>query len=164
MEQTRKNLKLSSIVVLVLAGVSMGAAAMMMSTTLNLPDNVKGVVEDCGYSEPSAIIKKNIIDMRLPIKPFYSIVKLSARLFGGFNLEETSALKAVSNLKIPLMLIHGDKDHIVPPAMCKELYEHCSSPKKMVTFEHATHANNALSNFDLYEREVTDFLQSILIN
>ncbi|MBQ7360653.1 MAG: alpha/beta hydrolase [Lachnospiraceae bacterium] len=147
---------------IILAGVSMGAASMMMSTTLNLPANVKGLVEDCGYSEPAAIIKKTILEMHLPLNPFYGIVKLSAKIFGGIDLEETSALEAVSKLQIPLMLIHGDKDHVVPPPMCKELYECCSSKKKMVTFEHATHANNALSDFDLYEKEVLQFIKEAL--
>lgn len=147
---------------IILGGVSMGAASMMMSTTLNLPDNVKGLVEDCGYSEPEAIIKKNILDMHLPLKPFYGIVRLSAKIFGGFDLEETSALEAVSKLQIPILFIHGDQDNIVPPQMCKELYEHCSSKKRMVTFALAGHANSALSDFDLYEKEVIQFIQESL--
>ena len=147
---------------IILGGVSMGAASMMMSTTLNLPDNVKGLVEDCGYSEPEAIIKKNILDMHLPLKPFYEIIRLSAKIFGGFDLEETSALEAISKLQIPILFIHGKCDTVVPVSMCQDLYSCCNSPKKVQYFENAGHANCALNDYETYEKAVEDFLFSTL--
>ena len=41
-----------------LAGVSMGAATVLMASDLPLPEEVKGIIADCGYSSPRAIIKK----------------------------------------------------------------------------------------------------------
>ena len=40
---------------IVLYGMSMGAATVLMSTALKLPQNVVGIVADCGYTSPSAI-------------------------------------------------------------------------------------------------------------
>ena len=39
-----------------LSGVSMGATTVLMASGLNLPDNVKGIVADCPFSSPEAII------------------------------------------------------------------------------------------------------------
>ncbi|MFR2965077.1 MAG: hypothetical protein ACLTK0_00965 [Anaerovoracaceae bacterium] len=41
-----------------LAGVSMGAATVLMAISLGLPENVKAIIADCGYSSPKAIIRK----------------------------------------------------------------------------------------------------------
>ena len=35
---------------IVLAGISMGAATVLMASNLNLPPNVKGIMADCPYS------------------------------------------------------------------------------------------------------------------
>lgn len=143
---------------IILGGVSMGAAAMMMATTLDLPSNVKGLVEDCGYSEPSAIIKKTITDMGLKLNPFYKIIKFSAKVFGNIDLEETSALEAISKLQIPILFIHGKGDTVVPVSMCQDLYSCCQSFKKVQYFENANHANCALTDYETYEKVVEEFI------
>ena len=42
---------------IVLYGMSMGAATVLMAAGLKLPENVVGIVADCGYTAPEAIIK-----------------------------------------------------------------------------------------------------------
>lgn len=145
-----------------LAGVSMGAATVMMATALSLPENVRGVVEDCGYTEPAAIIKETIRKMKLPVKLIYPFVKLGARVFGHFDLEEASALEAVQKLQIPLLLIHGTFDDVVPEEMCETLYEHCVGNAEKVLVEGAYHANSALTDYDGYEKAVLGFMKGCL--
>ena len=65
-----------------LTGVSMGAATVLMATELPLPPNVVGVIADCPYSSPRAIIRKVIGDMGLPVWAAYPFVCIGARLFG----------------------------------------------------------------------------------
>lgn len=145
-----------------LAGVSMGAASVMMSTELGLPGNVKGIVADCGYSEPAAIIKETIRSMRLPVEPTYLIVRLSARLFGHFDLEESGPLRAMKKLEIPILFIHGTKDSVVPPFMNEELYKNCVANKERVWIEGADHANSALTDYETYKEAVLGFLEQNL--
>lgn len=147
---------------IVIAGVSMGAASALMSTALELPSNVKGVFADCGYSDPVAIVKQTITDMKLPIKIFYPIVRLSAKLYGGIDLESAKAIDAVANTQIPTLFIHGRKDSVVPVSMCQDLYEHCTVPKQVQYFEAADHANCALVDYELYEKTAENFLAAIL--
>ncbi|MBR5127514.1 MAG: alpha/beta hydrolase, partial [Roseburia sp.] len=55
---------------ILLAGLSMGAATVLMATDQPLPSNVKGIIADCPYSAPEAIIKKVCrVEMHLPVKP-----------------------------------------------------------------------------------------------
>ena len=145
-----------------LAGVSMGAASVMMASELELPGNVKGIVADCGYSSPAAIIKETIRIMKFPVEPVYWFVRLSARLFGRFDLEEASPLKAMKKLEIPILFIHGTKDSVVPLSMAEELYENCVAKKERVWIEGADHANSALTDYETYKEAVLEFLKQNL--
>ena len=115
---------------LVLTGVSMGAATVLMSSGEPLPKNVVCVLADCPYSSQKEIIKKVIRDMKLPDKLLYPFVKLGARIFGGFNLEEDTPIEAMTRCSVPIILIHGDTDAFVPHVMSDELYDACSSQHK----------------------------------
>lgn len=141
-----------------LAGVSMGAASIMMCSELGLPETVRAIIADCGYSEPAAIIKETIRKMRLPVQPFYWFIKLGARIFGQFDLEEATALNAVGKLQIPILFIHGKQDSVVPLSMNDELYESCTGRKKRLLIEGADHANCAMTDYETYEKAVIDFL------
>lgn len=147
-----------------LAGVSMGAASVMMSSELGLPENVRAIVSDCGYSEPAAIIKETVRKTSLPVKPVYLLIKLGAKLFGRFDLEEAAPLNAVEKLRIPILFIHGKQDSVVPLSMNEELYERCTGKKERVVIEGADHANSAMTDYATYEREVMRFLNRFCLN
>lgn len=142
-----------------LAGVSMGAASVLMASELGLPQNVRGIVADCGYSEPAAIIKETIRQMKLPVKPLYVLIRLGARLFGHFDLEETTALRAVSHIQLPVLFFHGSQDAVVPLSMNEALYEACAGRKKRVVIAGANHANSAMTDYAAYEKAVLEFLE-----
>ena len=124
---------------IILTGISMGAATVMMTANKNLPTNVKYILADCGYTSPKAIIQKVIKDMKLPPKLIFPFVKIGAKLFGHFNLTETSPIECVQNAKKPIIFIHGENDDFVPCNMSKELFQVCSSNKSLVTIPQAGH-------------------------
>lgn len=141
-----------------LAGVSMGAASVMMASALGLPRNVRALIADCGYSKPATIIMETVKAMNLPVKPIYLILKLGAHLFGHFDLEEATALEAVEKLNIPILFIHGGRDSVVPPSMGEELYKACAGKKEWVLIEEADHANSAMTDYETYEKSVLQFM------
>ncbi|MBQ9121629.1 MAG: alpha/beta hydrolase [Clostridia bacterium] len=124
---------------LVIGGVSMGAATVMMAAGEDLPENVVCVMADCGYTSAKEIICKVIAEMHLPPKLLYPFVKLGAKWFGRFDLEETSPMEAVKRSKTPIVFIHGDTDDFVPFEMSRALYEACISPKKFAEVKGAGH-------------------------
>ena len=109
----------------------MGAAtAMITSGYEDLPDNVVGVVADCGYTSAKAIIKKVIKDMKLPPNLLYPFVKIGALIFGRFDIDEFSPIEQVRKSKVATIFVHGDIDDFVPMEMSEENYEACSAQKK----------------------------------
>jgi len=142
---------------IILTGVSMGAATVMMALGEELPKNVVCVLADCGYSSPKEIIKKVMRDMKLPAALFYPFVKLGAKLFGKFNLEETSPSETIRRAKIPVIFIHGESDGFVPCDMSRSLYEACRSPKKLLTIPGAGHGIAYLKDGEAYLGALRDF-------
>lgn len=145
-----------------LAGVSMGAASVMMSSELGLPENVRALIEDCGYSEPAAIIKETIQAMKLPVAPFYQLLKFCAHVFGHFDLESADAVQALEQSAIPTLFIHGEQDSIVPLSMEEELYKACKAKKRRVQIAGANHANSAMTDYETYEKEILQFIAQIV--
>lgn len=124
---------------ILLTGISMGAATVLNAAGNPLPTNVIGVLADCGYSTPADIIKSVIRQMGLPADLAYPFVKLGAKLFGKFDLEEISPIESVKKCKIPVIFYHGEDDDYVPCAMSKKNYDACASRKKLVTIAGAGH-------------------------
>lgn len=124
---------------IILTGISMGASTVLMAAGRELPKQVVGVLADCGFTSARAIIHEVLRQMRLPAGISYPFVKLAARVFGRFNLEETSALEAVKNCRIPVIFFHGETDDFVPCDMSRELYEVCPCVKRLVTIPDAGH-------------------------
>lgn len=146
---------------IILTGISMGAATVLMASSMDLPKNVLGVLADCGYNKASDIIKKVIKDMKLPVKLFYPFVKAGAKIFGKFNLEEYSPYEAVQKSKVPIIFIHGGNDDYVPCEMSKKLYEACVSKKTFVTIDNAGHGVSYIIDPEKYICELNSFFEYI---
>ena len=146
---------------IILCGLSMGAATVLMTSDLELPENVVCMMADCPYDSPGGIIKKVCRDRKIPDKLAYPFIKLTAKLIGKFDLEATSAAQAVKQAKIPILLIHGEDDRFVPCQMSESIAKVCASPVKLVTFPNAGHGLCYMTDAGRYERESVRFLWEI---
>lgn len=146
-----------------IGGVSMGASTALMVTARGLPDNVVGILADCGYSSAKRIIKKVIREMRLPPDICYPFVKLGARIYGHFDLEEISPEGAMRTCHLPVFFVHGDADAFVPFEMSVENYNACASEhKRLVSIEGAGHGLAFPAAQERYIKEVGDFFDEAL--
>lgn len=142
---------------IILTGISMGAATVLMAAGEEIPENVIGVLADCGYTSPREIILDVMGKMGLPGKLLYPFVKLGARLYGHFDLEETSPMEAVKRCKVPVIFFHGETDSFVPCDMSRENYAACASRKRLVTIPGAGHGLCYPKAPKTYLRELKEF-------
>lgn len=141
----------------ILTGISMGASTVMMAAGKDLPENVAYVLADCGYTSAKAIIKIVIRMMKLPEHLAYPFVKLAAKIFGHFELEETSSIEAMTKCKVPVIFFHGEDDDFVPCEMSVENYNACVTKKKLVTIPGAGHGLSYMVDPERYLKELADF-------
>lgn len=145
---------------IVLTGLSMGASTVLMAAGKKLPPNVVGVLADCGFSSPKEIIKKCAKDMGYPAELIYPFIKLGAKVYGHFDLEEYSPKEAMKTCKIPVIFFHGEEDGYVPCEMSRDNYEVCQSPKRLVTVKGADHGMVYVVDNDGYFKAVAEFFSA----
>ena len=148
-----------------LMGVSMGAATVLLAAGLNLPDNVCGIVADCGYTSPREITRKCLPEYLpgMPLELTYAVGRLGAILFGHFDPEAADCEAAAAQSKVPILFVHGDADGFVPYDMGKRNYEACRAKgKKFLTVHGAEHAVSYYHDNDAYTKQATEFLQDCL--
>ena len=154
--------RFGSDVKILLYGVSMGGATVVMASELELPENVKGIVADCPYSAPLDVIlsvgKQQGYPMKL-IKPF---VILGAKVYGGFDVRETSGAEAVKHTRVPILILHGEDDTFVPPEMSKAIQD--ANPQMVTrhTFPGAYHALSYMVDTPRYRQLVREFMEKVL--
>ena len=114
-----------------LYGVSMGAATVMMTSGEKLPDNVKAIVEDCGYSTVNQELQYQLKELfNLPSFPLVNVTSGITKLRAGYFFGEASAVKQLQKNHLPMLFIHGENDTFVPFSMLDEVYNATQGPKE----------------------------------
>ena len=146
---------------IILTGVSMGAATVLMAAGRELPENVIGVLADCGFHSPKDIIISVADSLHLPGRALYPLVKLGAKCFGGFDLEDYSPLEAMQTCKLPVIFFHGLADDYVPCHMSRINFDACPTEKKLILIPGAGHGLSYPVAPEEYVREVSAFFDPL---
>ncbi len=146
-----------------LAGLSMGAATVLMAAADPMPDTVRGVLADCGFTTPKAIFTSVLRRRHLPARLILTPVNWLTRVVAGFDMEECSTLEAMRRTRLPVLLIHGEVDRFVPCEMSRENYAACASADKtLFTVPGAPHGGSYLVDPAGYEKTVRAFVRRIM--
>lgn len=144
---------------IVLHGTSMGGAAVLMVSGEELPENVKAIVDDCGYTSVWDIFSSELkVRFNLPEFPVLYMVDLVANSKVGYEFKEASALKQVEKSKTPILFVHGDKDDFVPVNMAYELYDAANCDKDILIVEGASHTEAKYADPTAYYNKVFSFV------
>ena len=147
---------------IILTGISMGASTVLMASGMPLPANVRGIIADCPFTEPMDIIMTVGRSMKLPGGFVKHFAKAAARIFGGFDIYGASAVDAVKDTKVPVLLIHGEADDFVPCEMSRRIHEANPSMTQLHTFPGAGHGVSFMADEERYERLVVSFSSRVL--
>lgn len=141
-----------------LCGVSMGATTVLMATGFKLPDSVKGIIADCGFTSPRKIWEHVLANnLRIGGKMAYPIVNSICKRKAQFDGEEYSTTDALSTNQKPVLFIHGSSDNFVPLQMTFENYLACNAEKELLIVPGASHGMSYITDTDAYEKAVKDF-------
>lgn len=143
-----------------LYGVSMGGAEVMMASGLDLPPQVRCIIEDCGFTSVWDELAVQMRDlMHLPVSPLLDAAEAVCRARAGYGFREASARERLRSARVPMLFLHGADDSFVPPDMLDAVYEACASPvKERVLFEGAGHGASSYAHPERYTAIVEDFL------
>lgn len=143
---------------IVLHGISMGAAAAMMTSGENLCENVKAVIADSGYTsvwKQFANVTKSYTG--IPEFPLMYTTSFAAKLIAGYSYSEASSIEQVKKSHLPILFIQGKGDTFVYPEMAEQLYT--AHPNgELLMIDEAAHGQAMYYAPDLYFKTVFDFI------
>ena len=146
---------------IILHGVSMGGSTVELTSGEKLPQNVKGFIADCGYSnladELSYLLNN---EFHLRKEPYLKLASLINKFKLGFYINKVSPMDQLKKNKKPILFIHGEKDVYVPTYMGRINYENnLGKNKKLWIVPYAVHAESFWINQYEYKKHVYDFLK-----
>ncbi len=141
-----------------LGGVSMGATTVLMTADMELPENVKGIVADCGFTSPYAIWKHVVeSNLHMPYAIYQSAANDLCKKKIHVGSKDYSATEALKDCKVPVLFIHGTDDSFVPVRMTYENYKACASPKRLFVVPGAEHGMSYYMDKVGYEKCLKEF-------
>lgn len=144
---------------ILLHGTSMGGATVLMMSGLKLPEQVRGIISDCGFTSAKEVFTHVLHSMyHLPAFPMIQIADLVNRKKAGYGLDECNSAREVRKAEKPVLLIHGSADTFVPAGMCEKIYENCASPKRKLIVDGAAHAESYYKDTQAYENALNEFI------
>ena len=145
---------------IILAGVSMGASAILMAMNRIKDEmNVKGIIADSAYISGYEEVKYCINHyFKIPGFLFIDMINIWCKLIAKFDLKGRTTIRSMKDSKIPVLIIHGKDDDFVPPDNSIITFNRYKGPKKILLFKKASHGISYLVNPDYYVNSVKDFL------
>ena len=120
--------RFGSEIVIVMHGWSMGAATVMLACTEeDVPAQVAGCIEDCGFSSYDAIVDTVAPTILGPLaKPVGAAAKSALRKSLNASSKTPTVAERISRCTVPVFFLHGDHDPLILPAVLDQLAQACT--------------------------------------
>ncbi len=151
-----------------LLGESMGAsAAVEAAAERDLPSQVKAVVCDSAYAdlwnEAIYMLSRGVNGKSISPHPVLDIARVVFRgRKSGFDIADANAEQAAKGAKVPLLIVHGSDDFMVPSYSARRLAEAAASDHELIKVDGAGHCCTSLVNPETYFSAVLGFAQKHL--
>lgn len=148
---------------IVLNGISMGASTMLYLADEELPENVCGIIADCGFTSPKEIIAdvfRRVV--HLPAVPTIWIADLLARIFAKFGFSDKDTRRSLAKSRLPVLMVHGKEDGFVPCEMSESAFAACTSSKELLLIDGADHGLSFVHDSQRYMDAVDKFLNKYI--
>lgn len=106
---------------LVIYGESLGSGV-TVQMALEHP-GLRGIILECPYTSMAAATQRH-----MPLIPVYFLVR-----------DRYSSIRKIGRVKVPLYILHGKFDTIVPFSMGKRMFDAANEPKAMEIFPYGGH-------------------------
>ena len=138
-------------------GISMGAATVIGLAELELPAAVRCIVADCPFAVARDELSHAARKIGVPFN-VYPLLRLSAKIYGGFDPEDGDLRKSVVASRLPILIVHGEADKLVPIEMSRQL--EAAAPDKVthISFPDAHHGISYLVDRERYIEVVYGFI------
>lgn len=142
-------------------GFSMGAALAIMAAAEN--ETIQAVVADSPYSSLHALVGDRLKAKHIPAKPVMPVVNLWNQLLYAYSLHAVRPIDKVKRIAPrPILIIHGEKDGLIPLSSAQQIYAYACEPKSFWMVQGADHCGAYFADRKAYMEKVTAFFLEAL--
>lgn len=131
----------------ILFGTSLGGAVALQAAADN--PRVIGVISQSSFSALETVVRE-----RAPFFATASEVRAAlaiAEARGGFRVAEVSPRLAAAQIRVPVLLIHGERDRETRASHARAIFAALAGPKELLIVPRAGH-NNTLADAETWAR------------
>lgn len=141
------------------SGESMGSG--LSITALKYDPKIDFVLADCGYAD-----LKNVTDNTVKNKfhlPLFTgaLGGVISGILYGFNYNKARPIDSLSDAHIPICFVHGGADDFIFPVNSQRMHEAYQGYSEYHEYEGAGHGLSIDTDYERYEKMVTDFLDKV---
>lgn len=137
---------------------SMGASTAILAGAGDA--RVDAFVLDSPFATMGDVVAANYRRHRLPSRPILPLADLVNRLRYGYSYAQVRPLDAIARLAPrPVLLLHGDRDRVIPYAHAEQLADAAGPGCTFVTFPGADHCGGYFEDRPGYIARVDSFLR-----
>ena len=140
-----------------LLGASMGAASIMHAYAKRaLP--VKGIILECPFGSMRQTVKNRFEMMHVPYFPMGDLLVFWGGIENGFNAFSNNPEEYAKQLKLPVLLMYGERDDRVKRFEIEHIYNNLPGIKTLKTFPLSGHESYLNKYPEEWKSEVRQFL------
>ncbi len=139
-----------------LFGSSMGAAVAIQ--VAGIDNRIAAIIAESGFATLRTVFddyQRRIV--KLPWHYLRNIVIRRSEQIAHFKASAVSPLASITNVHIPIFMMHGTADDLIDHAYSQMLYENTDEPKELWLIPNARHDNMAEIGGDEYKSRILDF-------
>jgi len=125
-------------------GRSLGVAMAAYAATVRAPD---GLILESGFPDARSLIRNS---------PLLAVLAL----FSTYRFPSTQFLSRLDK-PVPVLVMHGDDDHVVSITQGQALFDAIAGPKRFVTMRGGDHNDLAPPDPDMYWEAVGGFIETL---
>lgn len=139
----------------VLWGTSMGAVSALLAAARD--GEAAGLIADAPFDTyRQTVLHHARLFYGISEFPLITLAMPMIERRVGFRVDEVDCLRAAEQIQAPLLVLAGEKDMRMPPAMVKTIYERAAGPKEFWIIPGEGHENRNFGS--QFQEKIADFL------
>ncbi len=145
-----------------LLGRSMGGATVLLAAA-QMPD-VAAVIAECAYTSIEENLATGVGGLTgLPVY-FTPLLLFFSQREAGIDIRAVRPVDVIAQISPrPVLIIHGERDELIPVQNAHRLYEAAGEPKQLYLLPNAAHGGYLQAAPDEYPRRILAFLDQYLL-